>query len=139
MNTKPLRPCFKLVAIAEDEATKEFVAIIKFRDRDGGMRRVDLPLADLDNRKALTKTLTNLGAYFSDMEAKNKGALDKLLAAKRKAKRINFAARVGWYGSGYKAGLIWLRPETELPISSIASRRRCLKPNEQNGLKSDAE
>ena len=62
-----------------------------------------LPLADLDNRKALVKKLTNLGAYFSKMEAKNKCALDKLLAAKRKAKRINFAPRVGWYGGGYKA------------------------------------
>ena len=65
-----------------------------------------LPLADLDDRKALVKKLTNLGAFFSKMEAKNKCALDKLLAAKRKAKRINFAARVGWYGSGYKAYLL---------------------------------
>jgi putative DNA primase/helicase len=97
-----LKPWFKLVAIAEDEATKEFFGIIKYRDVDGGIRWVNIPVADLENRKALTKTLKNLGAHFSSMEAKNKRALDELLAAKRKAKRINFAARVGWYGGGYR-------------------------------------
>jgi putative DNA primase/helicase len=102
MKIKSLRPWFKLVAIAEDEATNEFFAVIKCRDLDGGMRRVTLPLADLDNRKALSKTLTNLGVYFSDMKAKNERALDKLLASKRKAQRINFAPRVGWYGGGWK-------------------------------------
>jgi putative DNA primase/helicase len=99
---KPLLPYLKLIAIAEDEATEEFFAIIKCRDLDGGMRPVTLPLADLDNRKALAKTLTNFGVYFANEEGKNKRALDKLLASKGKAKRMNFAARVGWYG-GYKA------------------------------------
>jgi putative DNA primase/helicase len=97
-----IRPWFSLVAIAEDEATHEFFAIIKYRDLDGNVRRVILPRADLDNRKALDKTLKNLGAYFSSKTGENKRALDKLLASKRKAKRLNFAARVGWYG-GYKA------------------------------------
>ena len=81
MKTKVLKPWLKLDAIAEDEATKEFFGIIKCRDLDGGVRRVTLPLADLDDRKALVKKLTNLGAYFSKMEAKNKCALDKLLLA----------------------------------------------------------
>jgi hypothetical protein len=103
MKSKVLKPWFKLVAIAENEATKEFFGIIRCRDLDGGVRRVTLPIADLDSRKALVKTLKNLGVYFSDKEVKNKRALDKLLAAKRKAKRINFAARVGWYGGGHKA------------------------------------
>ena len=103
MKTTVSKPSLKLIAIAEDEATREFFAIIKCRDLDGGMRSVTVPLADLNHRKALAKTLTNLGAYFSNMESKNKRALDKLLASKRKAERFNFAARVGWYGSGYKA------------------------------------
>ena len=103
MKSTVLKPWFNLVAIAEDEATKEFFGIIKCRDLDGGVRRVTLPLADLDDRKALVKKLTNFGACFSKMEAKNKRALDELLASKRKAERFNFAARVGWYGSGYKA------------------------------------
>ena len=87
MKTSVLKPWFNLVAIAEDEATKEFFGIIKCRDLDGGVRRVTLPLADLDDRKALVKKLTNLGAYFSNMEFKNKCALDEFLASKRKAKR----------------------------------------------------
>jgi putative DNA primase/helicase len=106
MKNTVLKPWFKLVAIAEDEATKEFFGIIKCRDLDGGVRRVTLPLADLDNRKALVKTLKNLGVYFSDKDSENERALDKLLASKRKAKRINFAPRVGWYGSGYRVYLL---------------------------------
>jgi Domain of unknown function (DUF927) len=103
MQNHTLRPYLKLVAIAEDEATHEFLADIKFRDRDGNMRRVNLPLAELDNRKALVKTLTNLGAYFGTDQQANERALRKLIASKQKAKRINFAARVGWHGDGYHA------------------------------------
>jgi Domain of unknown function (DUF927) len=103
MQNHTLRPYLKLVAIAEDEATNEFLADIKFRDRDGNMRRVNLPLAELDNRKALVKTLTNLGAYFGTDQQANERALRKLIASKQKAKRINFAARVGWHGDGYHA------------------------------------
>ena len=103
MQNHTLRPYLKLVAIAEDEATHEFLADIKFRDRDGNMRRVNLPLAELDNRKALVKTLTNLGAYFGTDQRANERALRKLIASKQKAKRINFAARVGWHNDGYHA------------------------------------
>src|ERR1700730_5972489 len=103
MQNHTLRPYLKLVAIAEDEATHEFLADIKFRDRDGNMRRVNLPLAELDNRKALVKTLTNLGAYFGTDQQANERALRKLIASKQKAKRINFAARVGWHNDGYHA------------------------------------
>src|ERR1700730_1699880 len=103
MQNHTLRPYLKLVAIAEDEATHEFLADIKFRDRDGNMRRVNLPLAELDNRKALVKTLTNLGAYFGTDQQANERALRKLIASKQKAKRINFVARVGWHDDGYHA------------------------------------
>jgi hypothetical protein len=37
----------KLVAIAEDEATREFVAIIKFRDINGQIRRLEQPKSSL--------------------------------------------------------------------------------------------
>jgi putative DNA primase/helicase len=129
MKTKTLRPCLQLVAIAEDEATKEFFAIIKCRDLDGGMRSVTLPLAELNNRKALAKTLTNLGAYFSNMESKNKRALDELLATKRKAERFNFTARVGWYGSGYKAYVLAKQ------VIGAANSAVAIRPPQQ--LKSD--
>jgi putative DNA primase/helicase len=102
MKTRVLKPWLKLDAIAEDEATKEFFAIIEFRDRYGGMRRATIPLTELDDRNALAKTLTNLGMYFSNMDTKSKRAvLDKLLDSNRKTKRISFAARVGWYRGGY--------------------------------------
>ena len=99
---KVLRPWFKLVAVAEDEATGEFFAVIKYRDLDGRVRRVSLPLADLDGTKALVKKLKNLGAYFSGKRSADERALAKLLASKPKAKRYNFASRVGWY-DGYNA------------------------------------
>jgi len=102
MKTKALRPWLRMVAIAEDRATKEFFAVMKYRDIDGGVRRVSLPLADLDDTKALVARLKNLGAHFSRDDQANKRAITKLVASKRKAKRINFAPRVGWY-DGYNA------------------------------------
>jgi putative DNA primase/helicase len=102
MEKKVRRPKLRLLAIAEDEATEQFLAVIKFRDHDGNMRRVNLPLAELDNRKALVNTLTNHGAFFANDQRANERALQKLMNSKHKAKRFNFAARVGWY-RGYSA------------------------------------
>jgi putative DNA primase/helicase len=127
MKTKVLKPLFKLIAIAEDEATHEFFAILNCRDRDGGMRRIPIPLAELDDRKALVKKLTNLGVYFSHIEAKNKRALDKLLASKRKAKRINFAPRVGWYNGDYT---IFVLPNRV--VGAAGSRKTILPPRLKN-------
>jgi len=101
MKNKLMLPKLRLVAIAEDEATSKFLAVISFRDRDGKVRRISLPLAKLDDRKALIKTLTNSGADFAIDQEANERALRKLLASRRKAKRFNFAARVGWY-RGYR-------------------------------------
>src|ERR1700730_1484699 len=126
MQNHTLRPYLKLVAIAEDEATHEFLANIKFRDRDGNMRRVNLPLAELDNRKALVKTLTNLGAYFGTDQQANERGLRKLIASNQKAKRINFAARVGWHGDGYHAFVLPNRVSGEAR-SKVAIRPPRLK------------
>jgi Domain of unknown function (DUF927) len=119
MKKKVLRPKLRLGAIAEDEATQQFLAVIEFHDRDGNMRRVNLPLAELDDRKALVKTLTNHGAYFADDQQANELALGKLLSAKDAAKRINFAARVGWYGGRYRAFVLPNR---------VIGRARCHVP-----------
>jgi putative DNA primase/helicase len=119
MKKKVLRPKLRLRAIAEDEATQQFLAVIEFRDRDGNMRRVNLPLAELDDRRALVKTLTNHGAYFADDQQANELALGKLLSAKDAAKRINFAARVGWYGGRYRAFVLPNR---------VIGRARCHVP-----------
>jgi putative DNA primase/helicase len=60
------------------------------------MRCANLPLAKLNDRKSLLKILTNSGAYFGTDQEANERALRHLLASRRKAKRFNFAARVGW-------------------------------------------
>ncbi len=94
MKKKLLRPKLRLVAIAEDKATGEFFAVIKFRDQHGNMRRRNLPLEELNSVKALVNTLTKYGAYFSDDQQENKRALQKLISAKHDVNRINFAAQV---------------------------------------------
>jgi putative DNA primase/helicase len=120
---KVLRPRFTLVAIAEDEATGEFFAVIKYRDLDGRVRRVILPRADVDDRKGLTKTLKNLGAYFSKVEEENQRALE--LMAADDAQRWKFAAKLGWY-DGHRAFVL---PKRVLGIprgdASIRPPRKC--------------
>jgi putative DNA primase/helicase len=97
MKKKALRPKLRLLAIAEDKATSEFFAVIKFRDQHGKMRRRNLPLEELNNVKALVNTLTKYGAYFPDDQQTNKRALQKLISARHDVNRITFAAQVGWY------------------------------------------
>src|SRR6266404_8529377 len=92
---KPMR--IKLDAVAENEATNEFLAVIEFRDIDGKSRQLMLPRSDLDDMKALRKTLTNAGCYFSQKQARSKAALADLTRCARAAERWKFAARTGWY------------------------------------------
>jgi putative DNA primase/helicase len=87
----------RLKAIAENEATGEFQAIIKFRDIDGKSRQLMLPRSDLDDMKALRKTLTNAGCYFSKKQARSKAVLANLTKSAREAERWKFVARTGWY------------------------------------------
>jgi len=87
----------RLKAIAEDEASREFKAIIKFRDIDGKSRQLMLPRSDLDDMKALRRTLTNAGCYFSKKQARSKAALSNLTRSARAAERWKLAARTGWY------------------------------------------
>jgi putative DNA primase/helicase len=92
----------KLKAIAEDEASGEFLAIIKFRDIDGNYRRLTLPLSDLDDPKALGKTLKNAGCRFSRNPEKNATALMNLTESSEQAERWKFAPCTGWY-NGHRA------------------------------------
>jgi uncharacterized protein (DUF927 family) len=122
---KVLRPRFKLVAVAEDEATGEFFSVIKYRDLDGRVRRVILPRADLDDRKSLTKRLKNLGAHFSELAEENENALDKLMAAAGNAERWKFAAKLGWY-DGHRAFVLPKRVlGTPRGEASIRPPRKC--------------
>jgi hypothetical protein len=86
-----------LKAVAEDEARKEFQAVIKFSDIDGNDRLLSVPLSDLEDLKVLRKTLRNAGCYFSKSGDKAKAALTALAGSTANAKRWKFPARVGWY------------------------------------------
>jgi hypothetical protein len=86
-----------LKAVAEDVASGEFLAIIKFRDIDGKFRSVMLPLSDLDDIKALNKNLKDAGCYFSKKQEKSDEALIKLAKSTGRADRWKFAPRTGWY------------------------------------------
>ena len=61
----------KLVAIAEDEATREFIAIIKFRDINGQIRRLEQPKSSLRKIDQLKEALDNAGAYLSTNDKEN--------------------------------------------------------------------
>jgi putative DNA primase/helicase len=86
-----------LSAVADDEASGEFLAVIKFCDIDGKTREATLPLSDLDDLKTLRKTLRNAGCYFSRKEAKTRAALARLGKSTGRVTRLKIAARTGWY------------------------------------------
>jgi putative DNA primase/helicase len=94
-----MRKCkkVKLVAVAEDEAKGEFLAIIEFRDIDGKYRQLTVPRSDLDDLRSLGKTLTNAGCYLSIKEERTESVLAHLAQSARNAERWQFAARTGWY------------------------------------------
>jgi putative DNA primase/helicase len=87
----------KLLATAEDKATQEFFAVITYRDIYGGVRRVNVPLAELKELKAMEKLLTNAGACFSDDDEENVDALHALRNSTDTAERWVFARALGWY------------------------------------------
>ncbi len=61
----------KLVAIAEDEATGEFIAVIEFRDIDGKTRQIEQPKSNLRKIRVLKEALENAGAYLSPTNGEN--------------------------------------------------------------------
>src|SRR3979409_573850 len=85
----------ELEAIAEDFASGEFLAIIKFLDIDGKGRTIILPRAELDDHRMLEKALKNAGCFFSP---KRSHSVLRTLAKSTKAlARWEFAARTGWH------------------------------------------
>jgi putative DNA primase/helicase len=96
-----MEPKLTLLATAEDQVTGEFFAVIKYRDIYGAMRRVELPLADLNDLKGMRKQLTNAGAYFSEDDDQNLEALRALRNSLDTAAKWVFAPVVGWYADGY--------------------------------------
>ena len=92
----------KLVAIAEDEATREFIAIIKFRDINGQIRRLEQPKSSLRKMDQLREALDNAGAYLSTNDKENTDAIRALSLSAHNAERWKYAPAVGWY-DGHRA------------------------------------
>ncbi len=93
-------PELTLIAIAENEPTREFFAIIKFRDVDGEMREIRVPRSILRNRKLLRDGLATAGAYFSLSDDVNVSALDNLVTNDNHAARWKYVPSVGWQENG---------------------------------------
>lgn len=89
--------CLKLVAIAEDEATREFIAVIEFCDIDGQIRRLEQPKSSLRKIELLKEALDNAGAYLSTNDQECRDAIRALSNSADTAARWKFAASVGWY------------------------------------------
>ena len=96
MLVRTFEPMFKLVAVADDQGTGEFYAVIEFRDRDGNLRSIHVPIEEMDDRKALKSQLKKYGAYFSRSPEANATALAELNQPTNQVPRWTFARALGW-------------------------------------------
>ena len=90
-------PRLKLVAIAEDEATREFIAVINFRDINGEIRRLEQPRSTLRKIDHLREALGNAGASLPMNDQKARAAIKALSKSASHAERWKYAPAVGWY------------------------------------------
>jgi len=116
-----LRPMLKLLATAEDEATREFFAVIKYRDIYGSVRGVHLPLAELKEPKTLEKLLTNAGAYLPENDGRTLKAVRTLKNPSHKVARWVFARTLGWHGGDYRQ---FVRPKGVIGRQRAGARIR---------------
>jgi putative DNA primase/helicase len=100
MSTK-LKECVRLIAIAEDKATEEFFAVIRFRTVKGRFRTEQFPLAALDDAKYLRKELINKGAYFASDSEDPVSSICALQMAKDRAEHWTYAKTLGWTGDKF--------------------------------------
>jgi uncharacterized protein (DUF927 family) len=119
-------PQLKLVAIAEDEATHEFTAVIEFRDIDGQIRRIEQPKSNLRKIDHLKEALDNAGADLSTNDQNNRDAIRALSSSAAKAKRWKYAPAVGWY-DGHRVFVLPGRI-----IGKPRGNARLLPPRRQN-------
>jgi hypothetical protein len=99
-NISDKTPFFELRAIAEDEATGEFTAVVRFRDVTGRLRQIEQPRANLSKPALLREALENAGAALFHTDKENNKAIQAMSASD--AKLWKFAASVGWY-DGHRA------------------------------------
>jgi uncharacterized protein (DUF927 family) len=99
--SKVLQESLKLIAIAEDKATEEFFAVIRFRTVKGRFRTKQFPLAALDDVKELRKDLINKGAYFAPDNEEPASSIRALQMAKNRAEHWTYAKTLGWTGDKF--------------------------------------
>jgi hypothetical protein len=95
---RKLKESLKLIATAEDKATKEFFAVVRFRTVKGTSRRRHFSLATLDDTKALRKELITMGAYF---ESDCNDSILALRAAREGVPHWEYAKALGWNGTKF--------------------------------------
>jgi uncharacterized protein (DUF927 family) len=98
---KKLEESLQLIAIAEDRATEEFFAVIRFRTVKGYFRTKQFPLAALDDAKDLRKELINKGAYFASDSEDPVSSVAALQMAKDRAEHWTYAKTLGWIGDQF--------------------------------------
>ena len=92
----------KVVAVAEDEATREFIVVVDFRDIDGQIRRLELPKSSLRKIDCLQEALDNAGAQLPTNDHDARDEIKALAISANDAERWNYAPSVGWY-DGHRA------------------------------------
>ena len=98
---KKLKESLQLIAIAEDKATEEFFAVIRFRTVKGHFRTKQFPLAALDDARDLRKELINKGAYFAPDSEDPVSSICALQMAKDQAQHWTYAKTLRWTGDKF--------------------------------------
>jgi putative DNA primase/helicase len=98
----------KVTATTEDQASGEFFATVEYLDIRGGVRSVQVPLAELTDPRSMKKLLVNAGAYLSDDDDESMAELRALKTQSENVEQSVIAPALGWYGNGF---VRFLRPE----------------------------
>lgn len=123
----------KLIAIAEDQATGEYRAVIKFKKIDGGVGKIAQPKSSLRRPEDLLSELENRGARLPIDTREALSIIKKLGVSVGSVRHWTYAPTTGWYNDrrafvhpnrviGDNAGNR-LKP----PLNSLAAHNRNLK------------
>jgi putative DNA primase/helicase len=116
----------KVVAVAEYEATREFIVVVDFRDIDGQIRRLELPKSSLRKIDCLQEALDNAGAQLPTNDHVARDEIKALAISANDAERWKYAPTVGWY-DGHRAFVL-----PDRVIGKPRGNARLLPPRRHN-------
>ena len=87
----------RLAAIAEDEASHKYFAVITFRDVAGDKQQLVQPRSSLRTVSRMIQVLDDAGASLPVPNRETKKLVRSLLSSERNAPRWKFAPATGWY------------------------------------------